>query len=277
MKPLTVLSLGAGVQSSAVALMAEDGEIEKPDAAVFADTQSEPAKVYRWLDYLRPLLSFPVFVVTAGNLGADFLKALRGKQSTGARCSQPPFYVKAKEDRNGGGMLWRQCTKTYKLEVIRRKTRELMKSAGASKIRQLVGISVDEASRMRDSNVGYIENVYPLCDSRISRQTCLKWLDEKGHPEPPKSACYFCPYISNCRWKQIKKEDPCEFDRACNYDDAIRQAQTESNGPTGRVSIEGRLFLHRSFTPLREAVQNDSDIGQGELDFHQECEGLCGV
>lgn len=270
MKPLTVLSLGAGVQSSTLALMAEAGEIEKPDAAVFADTQSESAKVYKWLDYLRPLLSFPVFVVTAGNLGTDFIKAIRGEVT---RCSQPPFYVKGKQDRNGGGMLWRECTKTYKLEVIRRKAKELMKESGASQIRQLIGISMDEATRMKDSGVGFVENVYPLVDNRISRQNCLKWLDEKKHPEPPKSACYFCPYISNCRWQSIKEKDPCEFDRACDYDEALR-AQRVTKTAAG---IKGELFLHRSFRPLREAVLTDSDKGQGELDFNNECEGLCGV
>lgn len=35
---MRILSLGAGVQSSTLALMAEHGEIEKPDYAIFADT-----------------------------------------------------------------------------------------------------------------------------------------------------------------------------------------------------------------------------------------------
>lgn len=42
--PLHIISLGAGVQSSAMALMATAGEIgPMPDAAIFADTQAEPA------------------------------------------------------------------------------------------------------------------------------------------------------------------------------------------------------------------------------------------
>jgi hypothetical protein len=40
---LTVLSLGAGVQSSTMALMAAKGEIiPMPDCAIFADTGAEP-------------------------------------------------------------------------------------------------------------------------------------------------------------------------------------------------------------------------------------------
>ena len=68
------LSLGAGVQSTTLALMAASGEImPMPDAAIFADTQAEPAKVYEHLDWLMGpgILPFPVIVVTAGSLLAD--------------------------------------------------------------------------------------------------------------------------------------------------------------------------------------------------------------
>ncbi len=51
--PIHIISLGAGVQSSTMALMAAHGEIEPmPDAAIFADTQNEPQRVYEWLDWL---------------------------------------------------------------------------------------------------------------------------------------------------------------------------------------------------------------------------------
>ena len=57
----TVLNLGAGVQSSCLALMAAMGEVKPmPDFAVFADTQAEPKSVYDWLDWLEKQLPFPV-------------------------------------------------------------------------------------------------------------------------------------------------------------------------------------------------------------------------
>jgi len=53
-KELTIISLGAGVQSSAMALMAAKGEITPMvDACIFADTGSEPAGVYSFLDWLE--------------------------------------------------------------------------------------------------------------------------------------------------------------------------------------------------------------------------------
>ena len=41
-KMLHILSLGAGVQSSTMALMSARGDLPKPDAAIFADTGHEP-------------------------------------------------------------------------------------------------------------------------------------------------------------------------------------------------------------------------------------------
>jgi len=53
--PFRSLSLGAGVQSTVLALMAERGEygLPKPDVAVFADTGWEPPEVYEHLDWRR--------------------------------------------------------------------------------------------------------------------------------------------------------------------------------------------------------------------------------
>jgi len=72
-EPIHIISLGAGVQSSTMALMAAAGEIgPMPVAAIFADTQGEPQEVYDYLEYLKPLLPFPVHVVTAGNIEKRF-------------------------------------------------------------------------------------------------------------------------------------------------------------------------------------------------------------
>jgi hypothetical protein len=65
-----IISLGAGVQSSTMALMAAAGEIlPMPDCAIFADTHAEPRAVYDWLDWLTKQLPFPVIRVSQGNLG----------------------------------------------------------------------------------------------------------------------------------------------------------------------------------------------------------------
>jgi hypothetical protein len=90
---LRILSLGAGVQSSTVALLAAEGAIPPLDCAIFADTGSEPAAVYAHLDRLIPALPFPVYRVKAAGregLGDEILKTTRGEGIIGSH-SRPPF------------------------------------------------------------------------------------------------------------------------------------------------------------------------------------------
>ena len=90
-KDLCVLSLGAGVQSTTMALMAAQGEFDKmPDCAIFADTGYEPAGVYTHLDWLEAQLPFPVHRVTAGNIKDDHLD---GINTTGQRFASMPLFT----------------------------------------------------------------------------------------------------------------------------------------------------------------------------------------
>lgn len=271
LKPIHILSLGAGVQSSTVALMASIGLITPmPEAAIFADTQSEPQDVYDYLYYLTPLLQFPFYIVTQGNLGQEVLNAVDGKIN---RASQPPFYVKSKTE-NSGGMLWRQCTKDFKLVPIARKVQELRRSGGNTrKVIQWIGISLDEAHRMKESRVKYSTNRYPLIELRMSRWDCLLWLKRNNYKEPPKSACYFCPYISNNRWQSIKTKQPDTFEKAAVFDESIRNMS--NSNPSGQAAgIKGEIFIHRSMTPLRTANLKEDNTPDM---FGNECEGMCGV
>jgi len=76
------ISLGAGVQSSTMALMAAHAEITPmPEAAIFADTQDEPKSVYRWLEWLTGKLPFPVHIVTQGHLREDGISIRTSRKS----------------------------------------------------------------------------------------------------------------------------------------------------------------------------------------------------
>ena len=77
-RTLTVISLGAGVQSSTMAIMAAKGDLPTVDVAIFADTGNEPKAVYTYLNYLSNILPFPIFKVRKGNIKDDMLNA-KGK------------------------------------------------------------------------------------------------------------------------------------------------------------------------------------------------------
>lgn len=264
-----VISLGAGVQSSTLALMAARGLVEPmPAMAIFADTQWEPRAVYDWLDHMETMLPFPVVRVTAGNLRAEQVDA----RVRSTRWVSLPYYTKG--ETGAVGKLRRQCTAEYKIEPIekylRREVLGLAPRKHAPKAVQIVqwrGISTDEASRMKPSRHKWMEVRYPLAmELGMSRHDCAAWLSENIGLPVPRSACIGCPFHSNAEWLRMKIEEPQEWQDAVDFDRKIRQAG----------GMRGETFLHRSCVPLDEVDFGSGDSRQKEL-WGGECEGMCGL
>ena len=256
---LNVISLGAGVQSSTMALMAAHGEIEPmPDAAIFADTQWEPPAVYEWLGWLAPKLPFPVLQVTAGNLREATINHSR-------RSASIPWFIKMPgADRKSMGR--RQCTKEYKLRPIQKKVVELLGGHPRGGCSSWIGISTDEATRMKPSQVQYICNRWPLIEKRMSRNDCLQWMKRHAYPEPPRSSCIGCPFHNDIDWRTIKA-NPQTWADAVEVDAAIRH----------QPKFKGEQYAHRSMVPLDQVdFRTAEDHGQLNI-FQNECEGLGGV
>lgn len=273
--PIHILSLGAGVQSSTLALMAARGEIgPMPTAAIFADTQAEPVSVYRWLDWLEKQLPFPVYRVTVGNLRDAELRIRRSKKSGRLyiRNSIPAFVLNPDGKK---GLLGRKCTSDFKIVPIQRKVRELVGiKRGGKDVRSImwVGISMDEAHRMKPSRKRYIQNRWPLIELRMSRNACMKWMTEHGFPEPPRSACTFCPFHSDFEWQRIKTEVPSEFESVVKFERDLQAAAKL------RDTLKGTPYLHESCKPIGDIdfTLNEDSHRQLSL-FGNECEGLCGL
>jgi hypothetical protein len=249
-----------------MALMAAHGELTPmPVAAVFADTGDEPRAVYEWLDWLIPKLPFPVVRASnATSLSTHIYDAI----DNGTRVSKPPLFTIPDNPADQEGLLTRDCTKDYKIAVIQRAVRGIMALEGAKKVVQWIGISLDESIRMKPSRVQYSEHRWPLIELRMSRHDCLRWMERKGYPKPPRSACVYCPHHSNAEWRRIRDEDPEGWTRAVEFDAKIR---------TGIHKVRAQCFVHRDCVPLPEVdLSTDDERGQGLL-WGNECEGMCGV
>jgi hypothetical protein len=196
---LVVLSLGAGVQSTTIALMAAHGEIAAPDCAIFADTGDEPAAVYEHLAWLMSgVLPFPVYIAKCAR---TLKSALVAGDEDGVRI---PWHVGA------GGIGERNCTRDWKIRPIRRVIRDLLGVgpkgyAAPGSVESWIGISLDEITRIKPSGVAFIHNRHPLIEARMSRRDCYRWLEERQYRVPPKSRCKYCPYQSNAEWAALQE------------------------------------------------------------------------
>lgn len=268
-RTLNVISLGAGLQSSAMALKAAHGEITPmPDAAIFADTQNEPQAVYLWLRELEDILPFPVMTVTRGDLKRESLRQRRNKKT--GKLYYSTFIPAFVRSGNSRGILQRKCTYDFKVIPIVREAKRMMKERGANDVVQWIGISLDEAHRMKPSKERAISHRWPLVEQRLSRWDCERWMTEHGYRVPPKSACVFCPFHSDRYWRELQARSYPEWVEAVEYE---RDFQDVCKNGGARETP----FLHSSLKPLDEVdFSTDEDRGQ-QVMFGNECEGLCGV
>lgn len=288
----TALSLGAGVQSTALALMLAHDELEltgtaqsvlkrkagdrlsvlenlePPRVAIFADTGWEPAATYQHLERLEAALAaaprpLEVRRVRAGDIREDVAHRING---TAKRYANLPVYVDTGAGPGREGLLPRQCTREYKLDPIRRELAAL--GYGPRRpVASLIGISLDEFRRVKPGQ-GWQHRAHPLVDARLTRHDLELYLERHGWGRVPKSACVGCPLHGDAAWRELKTTSPDEWAQAVEFDELIRDRLPGLKGPA---------FLHRTLQPLADVdLRNLEDLGQGSL-FDNECAGVCGV
>lgn len=274
--PFRSLNLGAGVQSTVLALMADSGEygLPKPDVAIFADTGWEPPEVYEHLEWLKSQLSFEVVTVRAGDIRSNLLSGVRpnGKPYLGI----PAHLVNSDGTK---GVSKRQCTDDYKIRPIQAWLRDRLgleygkRAPKDVQVEMWLGISADESMRQKASRDEWITRRYPLIEQGFTRYQLLTWFMER-YPGRylPRSSCIGCPYKSDSEWKRLAESDPASFRQAVEVDSALRDDPVVSRAITAKG---GRAYLHRSRKPLDavdfSAVRNYDDV------MAEECDGLCGV
>jgi hypothetical protein len=230
-EPVRTLSLGAGVQSTAVLLLAREGRIPPFEEIIFADTGDEPVAVYEHLDRLDAVAT--ITRVTAGRL-SDTVKAT---------FVPIPLYQR-------GGMGQRQCTYQFKLRPIRTRLRTFGRLVDLS-----VCISTDEILRAKDSGLKWCRNVFPLLDLGWSRQDCLAYLADAWPWPVPRSACVYCPLRSDREWLDLRTNHPEDWAAAVAFDESARKFG----------------YVHRSERPLSVAVLTPEDAGQLVLECEGMC------
>lgn len=259
---LRVLSCGAGLQSSALILLAARGEIPPFGLAVFADTGWEPAAVYSQLDRLTTIAGqagMPVVRVSAGNLRADALDPAH-------RFASMPLFTLGPNGEKG--MARRQCTAEYKIKPIKAEVRRRLGYPHPARVpagvfaEMAIGISVDEIHRARSADVAYMRNVFPLLDLRWRRDDCARYLEQHGLTGFRKSSCLGCPFHDDGFWARLKTDSPAEWADAVAFDAAIRHGSARANADGH--PLRGQFFLHRQRVPLDQVVLKPRAVPVGD-------------
>ena len=273
MSELNLISLGAGVQSSCLAIGMDRGIFPTAngkgvDGAIFADTGAESRATYAYLDWLEIVLSFPVYRVKEKE---GLTKALENSVTMGDRVATIPFFTE------GDGLVMRQCSLEYKIKPIQAKIRELLGLKKGQRVpkgvhvHQYIGISLDEIQRMKPSQLKWSTHHWPLIDARMKRYECLNWMDKHDLPEPPRSACVYCPYHSDHEWRLLRDKDPEGWNEAVRVDAMVRDKLP---------GMKKSVYIHRSLEPLDQVdLSTEEDRGQSTFfeAWNADCQGICGV
>ena len=159
---------------------------------------------------------------------------------------------------------------------MRRKARQLAGIYGKQEknlvVTQWLGISLDEIQRMKVSVEKWLYMRHPLIDVGMTRQDCLDWMKNNGYPEPPRSACSFCPFHSSAEWLRLKQM-PEEWSKIVQFEKDLQTAALQNEGP---ATMRGVPYLHNSWVPIDEVDFTDYD-DKLSFSFNDECAGMCGV
>jgi hypothetical protein len=308
------LNLGAGVQSTTLALMFDRGEIVDPDgspirlsAAIFADTQEEPGAVYRHLDWLiKTIKSYPILVRSKSKMGDDLL---RGENATGQRFASIPAYTKAEGDVREG-QVRRQCSQEYKVRVIEQTIRrdglglqpKRRVPPGISVI-QYIGFSLDEAGRANRLVAGNLKR--KLAGLKHRPNGCAGGVNGQQILNRFMAWSYRFPLVEN-GWTRTDCQNylpglvPHKTPRSacvfCPYHDDLEWYLLKVTDPEGwqraveideglrrpgvivNRGVEKSMYLHRSCTPLVQVELNPDTMPKYVKPMMTgECDGVCGV
>lgn len=333
MNKIDTLSLGVGVQSSTLALMASKGELPKPKAGIFSDTKIESLGTYLWLSilcgvivkydakgepYVEPgiyqsgLLTFPIHIVSKGNLQIEILKE-RINQKTGKPYYStyiPAFVVSGA----GRGILRRKCTHDFKMLML---TREQSRIVGlpvmkAWRKQHKVALKALKVWKEEASAAKREKRPIPLrpswaWDECQNDALCSVWIgisrDEifrvKDSNVPwaksrwplienriDRDSCvkwlklngYEVPPKSSCIWCPYHDDEAWLDQKENRPEEFARSVAFEKDFQ--RICQAGGTqqmpFLHDSLVSLDKVVFNRPAVEQGDL-FTNECEGMCGV
>jgi hypothetical protein len=264
---MRILSCGAGMQSTALALMACENACmgdEYPlvpvyDAIIFCDLGNEAPWVYEQVRFIQQACrkSGVNFYVLEKNLYDDYLNCF-GKK----RVSSIPFWSVGTDGKEG--RMRRHCTIEYKITVIQRFVKhELLgyrkyertrpEDIGAHEMH--IGFSREERRRVFDSHHPFFVNRFPLVKMGYERPDTYRYNLEVWGLDTKASACCICPFHTNFFFEYLKKRYPDSYNAAVTMDRLLEKEQPNTK-------INSKLYISRSRKRIEELTTADCTDGE---------------
>ena len=265
---IRILSCGAGMQSTALALMACENAVHRVpvhplvpvyDAVIYCDLGYEPPWVYEQVAFIQNACEangIPFHILHTG-LYEHYLQNF-GERRT---CSVPfwsigPDGKKAKMRRN--------CTIDFKITAIHKCARyELLgykkyqrnrpEDLGAHEMH--IGFSAEERQRIFDSYNPLFVNRFPLVEMGLTRPDNYKYVLEVWGLDTKASACCICPFHRNYFFKYLMDYHSECYNAVLRMDRLLEEKQP-------KTAIKSQLFISRSrkrVELLKPANCNDAE------------------
>lgn len=259
---MKILSCGAGMQSTALALMSCENKMkgiihkEVPiyDAVIFCDLGLEPYWVKDQVEFIKNACNkagIPFHKIES-NLYQDYMDNFgRG------HVSSIPFWS---VDENGKkAKMRRHCTLDYKIALIEKflkynllgyKKYQRLKKEDIQAHEMHIGFSYEERKRMSQDYSNLFIKKYPLIDMKWERADSYKYILEVWGLDTKASACNFCPFHKNYFFMHLKENSKEDYDRTVAFDRMIGEMQP-------RTAIKSKIYLSRSRKRIEDLLPEE--------------------
>lgn len=266
---MKILSCGAGMQSSALHLMACENALARSrgkepvwplvpvyDVSVFCDLGFEPPWVMKQVDFLKRAgdsCGVPLVVLKA-SLYQDF------KDNFGERRTISVPWWTLKEDGHKSRMP-RNCTIDYKVNVIAKYVRwsllgyrkhQRLRDEDRKAHEMHMGFGAEEKRRCKENQNPLFVNRFPLVEMGLTRADNYAYIRDVWGLETKASACTFCPYHRNYFFWYLKEHEPTQYKQVVEIDELLRNK-------TPKPPMDSDLFISRSRKRLVDLTPAECD------------------
>lgn len=263
-----ILSCGAGMQSTALALMSCENKMKgfmvHPlvpiyDLIVFCDLGGEPAWVYEQVRFINEACEkagIP-FIVLDTNLYGYYMERFGRKNVVSI-----PFWSVAPDGSKA--KMRRRCTIDFKILKIQQYARynlhgyrpkQHTKKEDIGVHEMHIGFSAEEARRSFKSLHPMYINRYPLIEMGLTRSDNFKYILEVWGLETKASACVFCPFHRNYFYYHLMMNHENDYLQVTSMDKMLEERQPDT-------PIRSKLYISRSRKRIEELTRDDCDDAQ---------------